>query len=171
MKIQFAAAPLALETLDALPTPDLLAFVGEEERPLRGLAGLVDWRLCGGLTRVLVAGHFNGSPGESLLTVAGGRLPSERIFLVGVGGTRDLARGEPGAWAHAAFQSAARAGATRIATALPVGETAPIAAVGASLVAAARAASVQELILLHPDVRAADRALVVAAETGLRAGA
>lgn len=79
------AHPLSLEGLDTLEARDLLLFVGADERPLRGLAGLTDWRLCGALTRLLRRSLFSGSTGETLLTIGGGRLPVERIFLYGLG--------------------------------------------------------------------------------------
>src|SRR5690606_14980594 len=100
------------------------------------------------------AEHFTGAPGESLLTVSGGQLPCQRIFLFGVGAPGDLQRAAPGAWAADAFAAVARAGGTRVATAPPAGDGAPIAAVARALVEAARAAALAELVLLHADVRA-----------------
>ncbi|MGA9526166.1 MAG: M17 family peptidase N-terminal domain-containing protein [Myxococcaceae bacterium] len=82
---------ISLEALDALGDVDALClFVAEEDRPLRGTAGFVDWRLCGALSRVLLEGFFHGAEGESLLLPAGGRLPMKRIFVVGIGSRRKL---------------------------------------------------------------------------------
>src|SRR6266446_3210351 len=44
------------------------------ERPLTGLAGLVDWRLSGRLSRLIRAGLVIGAAGEALLTPPGMRL-------------------------------------------------------------------------------------------------
>ncbi|MHB8876576.1 MAG: M17 family peptidase N-terminal domain-containing protein, partial [Myxococcaceae bacterium] len=63
----------------------LCLFIGEDERPLTGLAGFVDWRLCGALSRVLVDRFFTGAPGDQLLFPTEGRFPMMRIFVVGLG--------------------------------------------------------------------------------------
>jgi hypothetical protein len=60
-----------------------------DERPLRGAAGLCDWRLCGRLSRMLVSGRLNGEWGEATLyplnaTVAH-RLPFAQLVLLGLG--------------------------------------------------------------------------------------
>lgn len=81
-----SAHDAGLEVLDGIQGVDTLClFVGEDERPLRGTAGFVDWRLCGALSRVLVDKFFTGTPGEQLLFPTEGRLPMGRIFVVGVG--------------------------------------------------------------------------------------
>ncbi len=84
-QLQVKIGAASLEGLDRLAGEDLVAFAGADERPLRGLAGLVDWRMCGELTRRLRDGIFLGASGETLLTIAGGRLPIGRLFLVGRG--------------------------------------------------------------------------------------
>ncbi|HEY0840474.1 MAG TPA: hypothetical protein VGD74_09840 [Vulgatibacter sp.] len=76
---------LSLEGLDALDGEDLIAFAREDERPLQGLAGLVDWRACGKLTRMLKAGDFSGAPGEAVITLPAGSLRIRRLFLMGEG--------------------------------------------------------------------------------------
>jgi len=65
-------AELSLATLDALDVDALALLVGEE-RPLQGLAGLVDWRLAGALTRTLLDGLYAAGPGEALLLPTAGR--------------------------------------------------------------------------------------------------
>jgi hypothetical protein len=81
---------LALEAGDT----ELLARVGAEvavagffrdERPLRGGAGLADWRLCGWLSRLLLASRASGEWGEAVLTTTQGRLRAPRLLLVGLG--------------------------------------------------------------------------------------
>jgi hypothetical protein len=70
--------------------PEALGLtVFEDERPLRGAAGLCDWRLGGRLSRLLGTGagaaHFQGRRGEQLLLPTGPRLPFSRIVLYGLG--------------------------------------------------------------------------------------
>lgn len=76
----------SLDALDALAGYEALCLVvTEDERPLTGAAGFVDWRLCGGLSRLLKDGFFTGQPGEKLLTPSDGRLPTPLLFAVGLG--------------------------------------------------------------------------------------
>jgi len=81
--------PLTLDALDEAKAEALCLFVGEEERPLTGLAGLVDWRLSGRLSRMIRSGLLTGAPGEALLTPPGSRLSFEKLFLFGTGNLRD----------------------------------------------------------------------------------
>lgn len=109
-------ADLSLATLDALDVDALALLVGPE-RPLQGLAGLVDWRLCGALSRALAGGLYQGAPGEALLVPTAGRLPASRVVALGL----------PAPCGPEAFRDAARrlveilgkAGLGAFATALP----------------------------------------------------
>jgi leucyl aminopeptidase len=84
---------LGFEALDALSGVEALCvFVGEDERPLRGTAGYVDWRLCGKLSRVLLDGFFVGTKNDTLLLPSEGRLPAPRVFAVGLGTQKGLDR-------------------------------------------------------------------------------
>jgi hypothetical protein len=85
MTVHFAGAELA--RLDALSEVDALAlaFFGDE-RPLRGVAGLCDWRLSGRVSRLLRSGRLSGVRGEvTIMPPAGHRLPFGRIFHFGLG--------------------------------------------------------------------------------------
>jgi len=77
---------IGFDSLDQLPGVDSLClFVAEDERPLRGTAGYVDWRMCGKLSRILIDRFFTGASGDCLLVPSGGRIAMERIFAVGIG--------------------------------------------------------------------------------------
>ena len=56
-----------------------------ELRPLVGVTGLVDWRLHGRLSRLVIDGFLDGGAEESLLVPLGGRLPQEHLLLLGLG--------------------------------------------------------------------------------------
>jgi hypothetical protein len=76
------------DQLDKPPEALILTFFADE-RPLRGAAGLCDWRLCGRLSRLLLGGRVRGNWGETTLyppVVAGvPRLPFSRLVLFGLG--------------------------------------------------------------------------------------
>ncbi|HYS07821.1 MAG TPA: M17 family peptidase N-terminal domain-containing protein [Myxococcales bacterium] len=77
--------PLTLEAIDQAAAESLCLFVGKDERPLTGLAGLVDWRLLARLSRLLRAGQITGDTGEAVLTSPGARLGFRKMFLFGIG--------------------------------------------------------------------------------------
>jgi Cytosol aminopeptidase family, N-terminal domain len=89
--VNVAAYDVGLEGLDSLEGVDALClFVGEDDRPLPGSAGYVDWRLCGSLSRVLQSGFFVGAREDSLLLPTDGRFSVPRIFVIGLGQRRGL---------------------------------------------------------------------------------
>jgi hypothetical protein len=59
--------------------------VFSDERPLLGLAGLIDWRGSGCLSAVLRSGFCSASLREQLLVPCDRRLPVDRLVLVGLG--------------------------------------------------------------------------------------
>ena len=77
--------PLTMEAVDQADAEALCLFVGADERPLTGLAGLTDWRLCGRLSRMIRSGLVTGSGGEALLTPPGSRLSFKKLFVFGLG--------------------------------------------------------------------------------------
>jgi hypothetical protein len=89
--VNVSAHELGLGGLDSLADVDALClFVGEDDRPLPGTAGYVDWRLCGALSRVLQSGFFVGAQDDSLLLPTDGRFAAPRVFVMGLGQRRGL---------------------------------------------------------------------------------
>jgi hypothetical protein len=76
-------AELGLPAIDALAVDALAMFVGPE-RPLQGLAGFADWRLCGLISRAIREGSYGPDSGEALLLPSGGRIAVPRIFCFGL---------------------------------------------------------------------------------------
>jgi len=83
MDVRFVVSDL--RRLDALKMEALSVPVFEDERPLRGAPGLVDWRMCGLVSRLILRGRLRGTPGETMLVAARPRLTFEKLFLFGVG--------------------------------------------------------------------------------------
>ncbi|MDP2272849.1 MAG: M17 family peptidase N-terminal domain-containing protein [Archangium sp.] len=75
-----------LDALDAMTGIEAVCcFVVEDERPLSGAAGFLDWRLCGALSKILGSGFFVGAPGDKLLVPTDARVPARKLFAVGLG--------------------------------------------------------------------------------------
>ncbi len=83
MDVRFVAPDL--RRLDELKSEALALAFFEDERPLRGALGLVDWRLCGQISRLLLRGRARGALRETVLLPTRPRLPFEKLFLVGAG--------------------------------------------------------------------------------------
>lgn len=74
-----------LRRLDLSGTEVLVAALASDERPPRGLAGLVDHRLAGRLCRLIQGGFATGRRGEVLLVPGKPKLPFDKVVLFGVG--------------------------------------------------------------------------------------
>ncbi len=75
------------------PGDTLLLPVPEDERPLRGDAGWIDWRLCGEISRHLLSGYVTGKSGEAILFPGRAPLRATRVLLLGVGPRAGLSDG------------------------------------------------------------------------------
>ncbi|MFH1263575.1 MAG: M17 family peptidase N-terminal domain-containing protein [Pseudomonadota bacterium] len=80
--------------LDDLQTDLIVVTLYENERPPRGVHGLIDWRLHGFISRAILSGTVAGVENESVLMPLGRKLPARRLLVLGLGKkeTYDLAR-------------------------------------------------------------------------------
>lgn len=83
MDLRFTAPEL--RALDQLGTEILVCGLAEGELPPHGVAGLVDWRLGGRLSRLLARGFVRGALGEVLLLPGKPKLPFDKVILFGLG--------------------------------------------------------------------------------------
>lgn len=74
-----------LRCLDDLRADVLVLPIFSDERPLTGLAGLVDWRLRGALSQWLVSGFATGAERERVLYPSRGRVTFPVVLVVGLG--------------------------------------------------------------------------------------
>ena len=77
----------SLRRLDLLGTEVLVATLATDERPPHGTAGLVDFRLSGRISRLLLKGFATGEAGEVLLVPGKPKLPFDKLLFFGVGTT------------------------------------------------------------------------------------
>jgi len=89
-----------------------------DQRPPSGPAALLDWRLNGRLTELLVQGKLSGSAGEHLLVRSNGKIAANWILFFGGGRRQGL--GEAGCrdLLHHFLSTCRRAGFSRIALGL-----------------------------------------------------
>ncbi len=83
-----ASITLSTETLEDLDSwnHDLVVLTFfEDERPLKGLNGLADWRYRGKLSQFLMDESFKGRMGEKLLTNSDTYLTARRVLIYGLG--------------------------------------------------------------------------------------
>ncbi|MCU0691143.1 MAG: leucyl aminopeptidase [Polyangiaceae bacterium] len=83
MELRFVAPQL--RQLDGVGSEVLACCVFSDERPLRGLAGLIDWRMAGRLSQWVEAGELRGERGEVVLIPGKPRIAFEKLILLGLG--------------------------------------------------------------------------------------
>lgn len=74
-----------LRRLDETSAEVVACGVYRDERPLSGLAGLLDWRLAGKLSRIAKQNFFLGDVGEVLAVPVRPRLPFDKVLAFGLG--------------------------------------------------------------------------------------
>ena len=77
--------PATLRALDDHESDVLVLTAFSDERPLAGLAGLVDWRLKGCLSEWLLSGFATGRVNERVLYPTRGRLNQRFVLMMGLG--------------------------------------------------------------------------------------
>jgi hypothetical protein len=77
--------PTSMKSLDQLQVELIVLPFFSDERPLTGAAGLIDWRLCGALSRKLLAGHLDGHFGDKGMIAGPPKLKVEGLLLIGLG--------------------------------------------------------------------------------------
>jgi hypothetical protein len=80
----------SLRKLDLLGTEVILAGVASDETPPQGLAGLLDWRLAGRISKLIERGFVTGKVAEVVLVPGKPKLPFDKVLLFGVGSRADF---------------------------------------------------------------------------------
>ncbi|OGQ90992.1 MAG: hypothetical protein A2289_00770 [Deltaproteobacteria bacterium RIFOXYA12_FULL_58_15] len=81
-----------LKWLDQRKPAAVAVFCFSDVRPLCGVAGFLDWRLCGAISRRIETGDFAGHVDEVLLLPSEGRLGRQLVFAFGLGTLADCNR-------------------------------------------------------------------------------
>ncbi len=77
--------PRDLRALDGLSADLLACPFWSDVRPMRGLAGLIDWRLSGKIGELLRRRFITGEAGELLLVPIGWSGPIDKLIVFGAG--------------------------------------------------------------------------------------
>jgi hypothetical protein len=83
--MDFRYVPPDLRKLDALSAEVACCSIWEDEWPMLGLAGLVDWRLAGRLSHLAKGGFLTGAKDEVVMMPARPGLPFEKLIVLGLG--------------------------------------------------------------------------------------
>ena len=104
---------------DQLPGEILVVPLFEDQRPLAGPAAVVDWRLDGSLTRMILAGELSGRQGEVLAMSTNAKVTAPWLILAGCGRWRTLDGRSYPALIGRLLQLVAHAGIRELALGLP----------------------------------------------------
>ena len=130
-----------------------------DERPLQGDAGRADWRLCGRISELLVAGTLQGESGEALLVTAPGGIRCGRVIALGLGArgrfdadaVRETARDAVLRALGLRCRSLAMSLPAEDGDALPLGLQVEALVTGAAHAVAERECEIQFVLLTGPD--------------------
>ena len=104
---------------DRLPGEVLAVPMFEDQRPLDGPVAVVDWRLDGALTRMVIGGELTGRNGENLALQSNPKFASPWILVAGCGRWRSLDRESYMMLIGRLLKLAAKAGRSELALCLP----------------------------------------------------
>jgi len=77
--------PPELRRMDEADVELCACTIWSDERPMRGFAGLLDWRLGGRLSALLKSRFMQGELGETLLVPGKPHLSFDKVLVVGLG--------------------------------------------------------------------------------------
>lgn len=107
------------KTLDELKTDLLVTTLSESDRPPRGVSGLVDWRMNGFLSKMIIKGAIHGAEEECVLMPLHRRLPARRLLIVGTGPREKFTLSRARALGEALSKRIAKLGAIDVAVSIP----------------------------------------------------
>ncbi len=117
--MNFSVVQPRLPELDQLEQDTLILAHFADERPLRGVGGLVDWRLNGALSKMILRGRLTGAWGEQLLYPQSGRLPFKKVIYFGLGDRSKFGRTRYKEVTNRMLRTMLRLGVWSFATGLP----------------------------------------------------
>lgn len=84
------AVKISTERLTRIEDEAVVAGFFYDVRPLKGLAGEIDWLFNGEVSRLIMDGKISGQAGDSLLLVPNNRLKAGKALILGMGNRSDF---------------------------------------------------------------------------------
>lgn len=84
------AVKIFTERLTKIEDELIVAGLFSDVRPLKGLAGEIDWLFNGEVSRLIMDGKISGQAGDSLLLVPNNRLKAGKVLILGMGNRSDF---------------------------------------------------------------------------------
>ena len=122
-----------LAGLDSVHADVVVVLLPEDERPLRGVAGLIDWRGGGRVSEAITSAFATGSAGETLLLPGAGMFPAEKFVLCGAGPRETFDGAALDAFVESALTSVAGLLVSRVAVEFPRPPAGAVDRTGASV--------------------------------------
>ena len=120
--MNFQVVTPSLARLDDLRFDTLVLSHFDDERPLTGVGGMVDWRLNGRLSQLILNGVITGEYGEQLLYPQGSRMPFTKLLYFGLGDRTQFTTARYREATHRLLDTMSRIGIFSFALCLPGGK-------------------------------------------------
>lgn len=149
-----------MQMIEKLDVDALIVGFHEDVRPLKGGAGALDWLLCGALSRLIIQKKITGAVGDVALLTSKGKVPADKIFMVGLGPRAECSAASLRTVSRTAAASAAGAGVAHAAMdCFPQGDVPDDETLGAIRQGLAEGAGAHpiDFALLAPDAAALAR--------------
>lgn len=114
-----------LDGFEGGPADTVVLPIWSDERPLTGLAALIDWRTCAWLSRALRDGVATGARGEATLTMTRRLGAAWRVVMIGLGDRGELDREDAREVGDRIFDAMVRLGARKVLLGVPSGRRDP----------------------------------------------
>jgi len=85
MSVELGWIDRDLRAVERLSGDAVVGSLFADERPPRGVAALLDWRLSGRLSALCISGYLTGEADELMLLPGRPRLPFDKLLMVGLG--------------------------------------------------------------------------------------
>lgn len=110
---------IVAQPADQLPGAALAVLLFEDQRPLAGPVAVVDWRLDGLLTRMILGEEIAGRPSEHLILQSNGKIAAPWVLVIGGGRWQNLDGDVYRRLLRKIFMVAGRAGMADLALCIP----------------------------------------------------
>lgn len=88
MTVQFLQPEFS--TLDVNKNDTFVFCFFSNEKPLKGIKGLLDWRMNGRISRLIIEGKITGILGESIIMPTNQRISANKVCMFGLGDSKEF---------------------------------------------------------------------------------